>query len=242
MGEKFVNFDLKERLPQESTREYVCRLLRTNILDLRLKPGSALSEKDIADRLQVSRTPVREAFIRLAQENYLDVVPQKGTYVSLIDPEQVNEARFCRESLEKAVIVLACTSFPKEGLLQMQSLITLQALCIEEKNYVRFLELDEEMHGTIFSGCKKARIWTVIQQMNTHYNRVRMLNLLFGYDWQLLLEQHREVFAAIRGNNPQAGAAVMALHLERVAFDVTKLQNQFGHFFKQPPKIYSTEQ
>ena len=53
------------------------------------------------------------------------------------------------------------------------------------------------MHGVIFAGCKKARIWAMLQQMNAHYNRVRMLNLVSGYDWALLLEQHQEIYEAI---------------------------------------------
>ena len=133
-----MNLPLVERFAQESTREYVCRLLRTNILHLNLLPGSSVAEKDIAEILAVSRTPVREAFIKLAQEGVLEIIPQKGSYVSLIDPEQVEEMKFCRSSLEKEVIKLACVSFPREELFQLQSCLALQALCIQEKNYARF--------------------------------------------------------------------------------------------------------
>lgn len=146
---------LIEQNPQESIREYVYRFLKLNIIHLNLPPGQNISEQDVATQLQVSRTPVREAFIKLAQENLLDIIPQKGTYVSLIDTEQVEESKFVRETLEKEIIQHACTQFPAEELFQLQSSLALQELCISEKNYLRFFELDEAMHGIIFKGAKK---------------------------------------------------------------------------------------
>lgn len=208
-------------------------------MHLHLAPGSAISEKDIAESLEVSRTPVREAFIKLAQENYLDIIPQKGSYVSLIDPEHVDEVRFCRESVEKEVMKLACHSFPKEDLFKLQSNLALQSLCMQEKNYVRFFELDAEMHGIIFAGCNKARIWTMIQQMNTHYDRVRMLSLVFGFDLDRLLIEHQQIFNSIREGNLEAGLQVLSKHLNKLTVDIKQLQSEFGHFFKQPPKLYS---
>lgn len=80
-----------ERLPQESTRECVYRMLRANIMNLQHTPGSTVSETDIAESLHISRTPIREASIRLVHEKLIDVFPQKGTYVSLIDLRYVEE-------------------------------------------------------------------------------------------------------------------------------------------------------
>ena len=234
-----MNIRLIERFSQESTREYVCRLLRANIVDLTISPGSPVAEKDIAEILQVSRTPVREAFIKLAQEGVLEIIPQKGSYVSLIDPEQVEDVRFCREVLEKEIIKIACTAFPKEDLFKLQSSLTLQKLCIQEKNYTRFFELDAEMHSAIFSGCKKSRVWTMLQQMNIHYDRVRMLNLLLGLDWELLLNQHNEIYDAIVERNVEKGLRVLDIHLNKVTIDLKQLQEQFGHLIKSQPKSYS---
>ena len=68
-----------------STRDFSYQILKTKILNLELKPGTKISEKEIADELSVSRTPVREAFMMLAQEDLLDVIPQIGTIVSKIN-------------------------------------------------------------------------------------------------------------------------------------------------------------
>lgn len=96
----------------ESVREYAYRTLRENILKLKLKPGDKISEKEISDTLSISRTPVREAFIRLSQEQLLEVLPQRGTYISKINTSQIAEFRFLRVTLEQAVMKLACEKFP----------------------------------------------------------------------------------------------------------------------------------
>lgn len=220
-----------ERFPQESAREYVYRLLKGNIVNLTLPPGQSISEQEIADYLQVSRTPVREAFIKLSQENLLDIVPQKGTYVSLIDPDQVEESKFARETLEREIIQEACRSFPGEALFELQSNVTLQELCINEKNYLKFFELDESMHGTIFKGCKKARIWFMLQQMNAHYNRVRMLNLAVGYDWGQLIQQHKTLLQAIREKDALLAKATIDIHLNKVVVDLAYLRQQYEYYF-----------
>lgn len=222
-----------ERLPQESIREYVYRFLKINIMTLKLPPGTALSEKDISVLLDTSRTPVREAFIQLSREYLLDILPQKGSYVSLIDLDSVEESKFLRETIEKAVISLACTSFPGDKLFELQSCIALQELCLQENNYVKFYELDEQLHRIIFTGCRKARIWSLIQQMHTHYNRVRMLNLAEGHDFEQIFKQHRDLVRAIREKDVALGAKTINLHLNKVRIDINDLVRDHSDYFKQ---------
>ncbi|WP_371372951.1 GntR family transcriptional regulator [Sporomusa aerivorans] len=225
---------LIEQNPQESIREYVYRFLKLNIIHLNLPPGQNISEQDVATQLQVSRTPVREAFIKLAQENLLDIIPQKGTYVSLIDTEQVEESKFVRETLEKEIIQHACTQFPAEELFQLQSSLALQELCISEKNYLRFFELDEAMHGIIFKGCKKSRTWNMLQLMNAHYNRVRILNLKDkAFEWDQLLVQHRELVRAISEQDIVLGAKIIDVHLNKVVVDLEHLRAEHSDYFMQ---------
>lgn len=225
------------RLQQETTREYVYRFLKFNIMSLVLLPGSALSEKDIADLLHVSRTPVREAFIQLANEYLLDIIPQKGTYVSLIDLDNVEESKFLRETIERVVVDLACTDFPQDKLLELQHNLKLQEIYLQEKNYDKFYEADETLHGTIFAGCKKVRSWQLIQQMLTHYNRVRHLTMAGGYDLQILLEQHKDLVYAIETKNVALGRKTINRHLDKVKIDIKELLRDYSSYFKNPAII-----
>ncbi len=223
-----------EQKPQESIREYVYRFLKVNIINLELPPGQNISEQEVASQLQVSRTPVREAFIKLAQENLLDIIPQKGTYVSLIDTDQVEESTFVRQTLEYEVIQQACTNFPAEELFQLQSCLALQKLCISEKNYYQFFEMDENMHAIIFRGCKKARTWEMLQLMNAHYNRVRILSLKTKeFKWDQLLEHHQDLIKAIQERDVELGKKTIELHLHKVLIDLEYLRKAHGDYFLQ---------
>lgn len=221
------------RNPQESTREYVYRSLKSYIMDFTLPPGSALSEKEMANLLNVSRTPVREAFIQLAQERLLDIMPQKGTYVSLIDLEDVEESRFLRETLETAVMRIACHQFPREMLFELQSHITIQELCFTEKHFDKFFALDEDIHRVIFTGCNKRRTWAMMQQMHGHYNRVRWLNVAGGgYDLLTILEHHTQLVQAIREGDEELGVRTLHNHLNKVLIDINDLRAQYSDYFK----------
>lgn len=222
---------------QGTTREYIFGILKSEIVSLEYKPGQNISEYEIAEKLHVSRTPVREAFIKLAQESLLEIFPQKGSYITLIDPEQVDESKFVRHTLERKIIQQACNSFPSDELFQLRSFLALQELCIEQKNYLKFFELDEAFHGTLFKGCKKERTWHLLQQMNNHYNRVRMLNLTVGYDWGELLRQHQELLVAIQSGDEKLGLKLIDIHLNKVVIDLDHLMKDFKHYFVQKNNV-----
>ncbi|MBD1381439.1 GntR family transcriptional regulator [Metabacillus arenae] len=215
-----------------SSREFVYQELRNQILSFQLEPGTSISEKEISTQFNVSRTPVREAFLRLAQEGLLNVYPQKGTSVSLIDLELQEEARFMREHLERAVIRLACDGMAKEKLQALEMNVRMQGFCIEEKNYLKLFELDEEFHRTIFEGCEKERTWQAIELMNVHLNRSRMLRLVTDYNWQEIVEHHKAILTAIKTNDHENAEDIMRRHLTLAVDDKDKLQKQYPHFYK----------
>ncbi|WP_027092091.1 GntR family transcriptional regulator [Cohnella thermotolerans] len=215
-----------------SARDAVYAKLREQILSLELPPGAALSEKEASLAFGVSRTPVRESFVRLAQEGLVQVLPQRGTFVSLIDPELVEEARFMREQLEKAVIRLACASFPDESLEALETNLLRQRESIAREDDKRMFELDEAFHRTIFEGCRKLNTWSVIQQMNAHLNRSRMLRLVSDHDWDHLYAQHKQMAEAIRSRDADAAEKVMKEHLSLNIHDQAMLKEKFPQYFK----------
>jgi DNA-binding GntR family transcriptional regulator len=213
-------------------RDYVYDTLKREIMELKLEPGRFISEKDVIEMLQVSRTPIREALVKLSQEGLIETIPQKGSFISLIDLELVEESRFVRETLEKAIVRQACRLLSSEQVLQLQNLISLQELCVREKNFERLFDLDEEFHQTIVVGCGKTRTWGMLQQLNTHYNRIRFLRLAVNYDWEIILSEHREITRAIREKEADAAEQAMSEHLRRVIFEKEELLQKYPSFFK----------
>lgn len=216
-----------------SARDLVYARLREQILSLELPPGAALSEQESALTFQVSRTPVRESFLRLAQEGLVQVLPQRGTFVSLIDAELVEEARFMREQLEAAVVRLACEKFPPEALKALDDNLLEQKTSMKREDERELFGLDEAFHRVLFEGCGKRNTWQVIQQMNAHLNRSRLLRLVTAHEWDHLYEQHERMARAIRERDADEAERTMREHLRRGISDMEQLRQSYPQYFKQ---------
>jgi DNA-binding GntR family transcriptional regulator len=213
-------------------RDYVYDTLKKNIMELGLEPGRPISEKDLVEMLQVSRSPIREALVKLSQEELIETTPQKGSVISLIDWQHAEESRFLRETLESAIVREACVKLGSEQVLHLGHLISLQELCEAEKNYERLFELDEEFHKAIIVGCGRIRTWGLLQQVTTHYNRIRFLRLATNHDWQIILAGHRALVHAIKEKDADAAEKVLREHLDRVVIEKEELKAKYPTYFK----------
>ncbi|WP_148865907.1 GntR family transcriptional regulator [Thermosediminibacter litoriperuensis] len=223
--------EVLERNGKENAREYVIRVLRHNIINMNLKPGQLVSENEIAEILGVSRTPVREAFIELSKSSMVEIYPQKGTYISRIDMEMVEESRFVRCVLEKAVVQLACKMISEADIVALEENLQLQNSCVIRKDFKRLLSLDNHFHELLFKACNKVTTYNLIQSMMSHFDRVRILNLA-EMDMQRTVNDHKEILQAIKDKDEKTAADLMEKHLTRVIFDQTYLKEVHPEYFK----------
>ncbi|UFT98774.1 GntR family transcriptional regulator [Radiobacillus kanasensis] len=215
-----------------STRDFVYETIKEKIINWEIEPGTKISEKDIADQLEVSRTPVREAFLKLAQEELLGVFPQSGTIVSQIDLALVEEGRFVRQKIERAIVEEFCLTCDKEQLFQLESNLAMQGLCLEKGSHHRLFELDEEFHRIMFEGCKKLRTWKMIRQMNSHFDRLRVLRLASNSDWDGVVSQHRKIFEHISNKDVDAAVNEISDHLDLVNYEKDEIRSRYPGYFK----------
>lgn len=214
-----------------SARESIFQSLRSKIISLELEPAAKISEKEIADMLDLSRTPVREAFLQLSQEGLLEIYPQSGTVVSRIDLKCTEEAEFIRTNLEIAVVRKACITFPEERFFQLESSLSKQEWYLEKKDYLRLSELDDEFHAQIFLGCGKVRTWSLIQQMNAHLTRIGMLRpSLYSY-WESALLHHREILDCIQGSQIDKAVNLMDEHMKMAGSGKQEMRKRYPHYF-----------
>ena len=215
-----------------STRDFVYVTLKKEIIELKLKPNFKISEQEIADKLNVSRTPVREAFLKLSQENLLRILPQKGTFISEINLDLVEEGRFIRENIESAIVREACNTFGNDQLFQLETNITMQTLSLKNDSYHRLLELDDQFHQILFEGCNKSRTWKMIREMNSHFDRLRMLRVSSNTDWKLIVSQHEEIFHCISIQDADRAEKLIIEHLNLVNFEKEKLKRNYPTYFQ----------
>jgi len=217
-----------------SRRQYVYNYLYQNIIGLSLQPGSALSENEIAKQLNVSRTPVREAMIQLAKQDLVEIVPQIGSFVSLINPALVEESRSMRETLEIANIKEAAEKITAGTLLELETSIKNQKMIINEGNYREFLTYDDAFHEIIFKCLGKERTWQAIDQMNSQFKRVRILRLLTTptTDWVEIMIEHEGLYLALKDCDACLAQKLMKEHLTKAIIHLDDLKAKHPNFFK----------
>ncbi len=198
-----------------------------------LPPGTALSQAEIADRLNISHTPVCEAFLILVEDGLPNIYPQKGSFVSLIDIEQVEEARFVRNVPGKAVMKEACENFPDDWLFDLFANLEMQRFCQKEKNYERMYQIDNEFHHIIYKGCSKERIWRHIRKMSYNVDRLRIIRLAAGLSWDTMIHGYERSGACIREKDPARVDEVIEQRLTRAG--VGDLSNQPSEYFTRIP-------
>lgn len=218
---------------KNTTSKTIYYALREEIINLFLEPGTSISEKELSEKYSVSRTPVREALVRLAQEGLVNIYPQKGTVISLIDLSAVEEGRFLREHLERAVVKEACIEFSQENTLALEMNLKLQKMYIENHDYKKLFETDEDFHKIIFEGCNKKRIWKSINDGSTEFQRIRVLRLAVNSSWDNIYLQHKEIFNAIKNRNIENAEELMKEHLNMVIFDKKQIKESYPNYFKE---------
>ncbi|AST95699.1 GntR family transcriptional regulator [Niallia circulans] len=216
-----------------STTDFVYETIKEQIMTLVLPPGSSISEKDIAEELEVSRTPVRESFLRLSEDDLLDIRPQRGSFVTKIDLSHVEDARFLREHMEVATIRLACETVTEKALLLLEENVVKQKQAKEREDEEELFALDREFHRLISEGTGKLRIWEVVQKMNTHLNRALKLSIHSKLNWNLLIQHHEGMAQAIRAKQADEAEALVRDHLKLITYDQYELKEAYPTYFEE---------
>lgn len=205
--------------------------LRDAIVTGALHPGQALSESEIAARYAVSRQPVREAFIRLAQEGLVAVMPQRGTFVLKISIKEVMDARFVREAIEVALVREAAQLQPPGLVKTLRELIAAQGQVASGDN-AAFLALDEAFHREIARVLGRQRVWRVIDQAKAQMDRVRFLSYEAATPLPRLIEQHTHIVDAIEAGDPAAAGNALTEHLSEILTSLPALAERFPAMFQ----------
>jgi DNA-binding GntR family transcriptional regulator len=216
-----------------SVRNQVYGLLRDAIIQLRLRPGNPLSETELAKQLKVSRQPVREAFIKLADAGLVEVRPQRGTYVLLISRREVENARFVREAIEVAFVRKAAAE-ATDGLVdELRQSILRQIAARDRGDHAEFLQHDEEFHQAIARGAGCESAWKLLETLKAQMDRVRFLSFSEATPIETLITQHEAIAAGIEAHDPERAETAMRVHLGEILKSLPKLADAHPDLFSQ---------
>ena len=222
--------EILERRKKESASEYVRRVLEYNIVHMKLLPGEQLQEKLLAELLNVSRTPIREAILELKRRNIINIYPQHGTYVSYLDSAYSDDIRYLRYVFETKLLENACEIRDREVIDRMYENVQLQKLYIW-RDRDRFLLLDDEFHGAIYSMCKRGSIYQIVRENSLHFDRMRLIS----YDLESsreLIDEHAAMIEAIETADAMRARELCQRHLTRAISDYDRIKRKYPQYFK----------
>lgn len=189
--------------------------LKQEILTLELKPGQPISEHELCARFAVSRTPVREALRRLQEQGFVHTVPYSGTYVTLLDLEDIRQMIYMRVAVERMVMgdfMEVATPLLYE---EIRHQIRMQELLIEEPGFEpdQFYAMDAQMHGLWFEAVGRSKLWDFIQANQLHYTRFRMLDFVTETDFTRIIREHKILLEMLEKKDKDGLEKALKAHL-----------------------------
>jgi GntR family transcriptional regulator, rspAB operon transcriptional repressor len=209
--------------------------LREEILSGRMRPGQSLSENEIAQRLGVSRTPVREAIIRLESEGLLEVRPQVGTTVSPIDVDAVADVQFLREAIECRTVALAARSASSADARELRALLKAQGRVAARGDHPAFVPLDDRMHQKLVSMAGRPNVWRAVEDAKAQLDRVRFLSLEDPAWLATIHHQHEEIVERVLAGDADGAVAAMSRHLRAVFASIATIARASPEYFRSAP-------
>lgn len=186
------------RKTTENNREYSYRILRYNIMTLVLEPGATLNENEIAEQINVSRTPVHEALTKLKSEYLVDIVPQSGSSVSLISLRNIREGLFMRTTIEPVIYRQLAGTIEGKYLTQMEENLAeadRMILSIEDDSIDRYIKLDDQFHKIAYVAAQKTILWAAMKQVCSHFQRIRYQeSILIKKDLTHISGEHKKLY------------------------------------------------
>lgn len=229
-----LNTHAKELSFDRPAASQIFGFVRDAIVSMELQPGQLISETALAQQFGVSRTPVREALIQLSNIGFVEVLPQRGTYVTKLSMAKIFEAQFIREALEVAV-VSNLAGFEEElrnqVVIECEKIITEQKAAADDDDSLAFQNLDDKFHQSLAIFTHHVRTAELIEAEKAHMDRVRNLSLHISGQYKRVLNQHAAIIKAIKSGSSDKAATAMSVHLQDVFTILELIPKEHPEYF-----------
>ncbi|WP_082220336.1 GntR family transcriptional regulator [Domibacillus robiginosus] len=203
------------RLPQ---RAY--HIIRLAIRDLILPPGKTILEREMAEVLQMSRTPVREALVRLETEGMVRLIPRRGFIVEPIETEDLKQIYEIVETLDGLAVSLATAKVGEAEIDELELLIEQQEEALEQENLKKWAMLDDQFHHLIIDYAKNKRLRTVIDTHSDQLYRARLFTINHRPVPFHSIVEHKAIIACMKAKDSNAARVLMQSHRNRARNEI----------------------
>jgi GntR family transcriptional regulator, rspAB operon transcriptional repressor len=197
-----------------SLSERIYQTLKKDIVRGVFRPGEALTEQDLASRYDGSRTPVREAAVRLQRENLMQIVANRGYFVTEISIQSVNDIYDFRAAIEGASAEFAARSnWDPSSMEKLTRLAQMEFMIDDHASYARFIEADTEFHNGIAQLTRNQLIIRGVADMRCQMERIMFASIDIGYYGEMPIDEHFDILKAIQNREPQLARERMCNHV-----------------------------
>lgn len=221
----------RSRAQAPRTADLIYRELHRDIVSMKLPPNSRISEKDLLDHFGVSRTPLREAILRLSEEGLVAVFPQAGTFVAPIPIRLLKESILIRKALETVIAETATQLARPADILEIDANLAALEDVVRSGDLGEFHRLDSEFHRLIGRISDLGTVMATIEHVRAQIDRYRLMTLPQAGRLTRVVAEHRAVRDAIAARDAQAAGAAMALHIGQMLDEVEALQHLDRDYF-----------
>lgn len=206
-----LQLDMDSYLP---LRDVVFNTLRNAILRGDLKPGERLMEMHLANKLGVSRTPIREAIRMLEQEGLAVTIPRKGAQVAKMTEKDLQDVLEIRDALDELAVSMACQRMTLELLLELKESMKGFEIATRSGDVRKIVEADEAFHNVIYRMADNPKLETIVNNMREQTYRYRYEYVKGNSTYNQLIDEHAKIIAGFEKKDSEYVKAIMHTHLE----------------------------
>lgn len=210
--------------------------IKNRILSLELVPGQKISENHMCQEYNISRSVIRIVFTRLNKENLIDILPQRGTYVSLFDLDHIRNLEILRTAVEKEIIFQIITTLKDEEIdnivKRLKENLEKQLEYNEYNNYDKeFEKVDYEFHQILYNSLGRESLLNLVSESMLHLVRWRAFNVAFDHRIKDLITEHSIIIKCIAERNITEAQNAIARHLKTVVSMHKRAGEQYPQYF-----------
>lgn len=198
-------------------RDVVFHTLREAILKGELRPGERLMELQLASKLGVSRTPIREAIRMLEQEGLAVTIPRKGAEVAKMTEKDMEDVLQIREALDELAVQVACDKMTAQQLKELTLTMKNFENAIQAEKLKKIIEYDVEFHDIIYRATDNPKLVTLLNNIREQIYRYRVEYLKGKENYPMLIKEHEEIVTALKLKNKERVADAMRVHIRNQA-------------------------
>ncbi len=207
-------------------RDVVFQTLRTAILRGELKPGERLMELQLAAKLGVSRTPIREAIRKLEQEGLAVTIPRKGAEVARITAKDVDDVLEIREALEVLVARLACSNITRDEIQQLKEAGEQFRKMTKNSDITAIAAADEDFHNILYYVSDNPKLLALLSNLREQMYRYRVEYLKDVSVYPQLIEEHEQLYEAVKRGDADAAENITRIHLQNQSEGVKRILSE----------------